>query len=165
MKARWIAGNLFALTAYLMFVGVLVVVHGVIGSLHGLGASAQTFWFDCIFSISVGTGLLLIFFGGLAGSLVMANIVLLLSVGIKNSKVAAVAGIAVVLLLRKGTDTYSQIKLLDPIRFGGNESAYSYLMVGTAIIPYFVVVLLLSIVYVIALWLVMRMSYKKYYIN
>lgn len=165
MKARWIAGNLFALTAYLCYVGVLVVVHGVIGSLHGLDASAQTFWFDCIFNISVGTGLLFIFFGGLAGALVMANIVLLLSVGIKNSKAAAVAGIAVVLLLRKGTDTYSQIKLLDPIGFGGSESAYSYLMVGTTIVPYFVVVLLLSIVYVAALWLAMRMSYKKYYIN
>ena len=165
MKARWIAGNLFTLTAYLIYVGVLMLVHGMIGSLHGLGASAQTFWFDCIFNISIGTGLLLIFFGGLAGALVIANIVMLLSMKIKNSKAAVVASIAVVMLLRKGTDTYSQIKLLNPIRFGGSESAYNFLFVGTAIIPYFVVVLILSIVYVAVLWLIMRLSYKKYYIN
>ena len=165
MKARGIAGNLFTLTAYLIYVGVLMVVHGMIGSLHGIGASAQTFWFDCIFNISIGTGLLLIFFGGLAGALVIANIVMLLSMKIKNSKAAVVAGIAAVLLLRKGTDTYSQIKLLNPIRFGGSESAYNFLFVGTAIIPYFVVVLILSIVYVAVLWLIMWLSYKKYYIN
>ena len=75
MKARWIAGNLFTLTAYLIYVGVLMVVHGMIGSLHGLGASAQTFWFDCIFNISIGTGLLLIFFGGLAGALDRKSVV------------------------------------------------------------------------------------------
>ena len=165
MKARWIAGNLFTLTAYLIYVSVLMVVHGMIGSLHGLGASAQTFWFDCIFNISIGTGLLLIFFGGLAGALVIANIMMLLSMKIKNSKAAVVAGIAAILLLRKGTDTYSQIKLLNPIRFGGSESAYNFLFIGTAIIPYFVVVLILSIVYVAVLWLIMRLSYKKYYIN
>ena len=165
MKARWLAGTLLTLTAYLFYVGVLMLVHGMIGSLHGLGASAQTFWFDCIFNISIGTGLLLIFFGGLAGALVIANIVMLLSMKIKNSKAAVVASIAVVMLLRKGTDTYSQIKLLNPIRFGGSESAYNFLFVGTAIIPYFVVVLILSIVYVAVLWLIMRLSYKKYYIN
>ncbi len=165
MKARWIAGNLFTLTAYLIYVGVLMVVHGTIGSLHGLDASAQTFWFDCIFNISIGTGLLLIFFGGLAGALVIANIMMLLSMKIKNSKAAVVAGVVVILLLRKGTGTYSQIKLLNPIRFGGSESAYHFLFVGTAIVPYFVLVLILSIVYVAALWLIMRLSYKKYYIN
>lgn len=165
MKARWIAGNLFAMTAYLIYVGMLLLVHGIIGSLHGFDASAQTVWFDCIFNINVGTGLLLIFFGGMAGTLVMANIVMLLSMRIKNSKAAAVAGIAVVWLLRKGTDTYSQIRLMNPIVFGGNESAYNFLFVGTAIIPYFVVVLIVSIIYVAALWLIMRLSYKKYYIN
>ena len=85
--------------------------------------------------------------------------------GCRASKAAVVASIGVVMLLRKGTDTYSQIKLLNPIRFGGSESAYNFLFVGTAIIPYFVVVLILSIVYVAVLWLIMRLSYKKYYIN
>ena len=78
MAASWIAGNQFALSAYLIFVGMIIVVHGSIESLHGLDASAQTFWFDCIYNINVGTGLLLIFLGGLAGALVMANIAMFL---------------------------------------------------------------------------------------
>lgn len=163
MAARWIAGNLFAMSAYLIFVGMLIVVHGSIESLHGLDASAQTFWFDCIYNINVGTGLLLIFLGGLAGALVMANIVMHLSMLIKNSKAAVVAGIAIVWLL--GRHTYSQMGLLNPAQFGGSAAVENFLIVGRVIIPYFVIVLLLSSVYIAVLWLVMRLSYKKYYLN
>lgn len=163
MKARWIAGNLFTLTAYLIFVGMLIVVHGIIESLHGLDVSAQTFWFDCIYNINVGTGLLLIFLSGLAGALVMANIAMFLSMLIKNSKAAVVAGIAIVWLLRR--HTYSQMRLLNPAQFGASAIVESFLFVGRLIIPYFVIALLLSVVYIAALWLVMRLSYKKYYLN
>lgn len=163
MAARWIAGNLFALSAYLIFVGMLIVVHGSIESLHGLDASAQTFWFDCIYNINVGTGLLLIFLGGLAGALVMANIAMHLSMMIKNSKAAVVAGIAIVWLL--GRHTYSQMGLLNPAQFGGSAAVENFLIAGRVIIPYFVIVLLLSAVYIALLWMAMRLSYKKYYLN
>lgn len=165
MKARWIAGNLFAVTAYLIYVGLLIVVHGSIASLHGLGASAQTFWFECFYNINVGTGLLIIFFGGLAGALVMANIVMFLSIKIKNSKAAAIVGIVIVGLLGKGASTYSQIRLLNPKQFGGSELITNFLFVGKAIIPYFVVVFFLSAIYIIALLLAMGLSYKKYNLN
>lgn len=163
MAARWIAGNLFALSAYLIFVGMLIVVHGSIESLHGLDASAQTFWFDCIYNINVGTGLLLIFLGGLAGALVMANIAMHLSMMIKNSKAAVVAGIAIVWLL--GRHTYSQMGLLNPAQCGGSAAVENFLIAGRVIIPYFVIVLLLSAVYIALLWMAMRLSYKKYYLN
>lgn len=163
MAARWIAGNLFTVSAYLIFVGMHIVVHGIIESLHGLNASAQTFWFDCLYNINVGTGILLVLSGGLAGALVMANIVMFLSMLIKNSKAAVIAGIVIVWLL--GRHTYSQVRLLNPIQFGGDATVKSFLFVGKAIIPYFAIVLLLSVVYIAALWLVMRLSYKRYYLN
>lgn len=163
MIARWIAGNLFAVSTYLIFVGMLIVVHGIIESLHGMNASAQTFWFDCIYNINVGTGILIILLCGLAGALVMANIVMFLSMLIKNSKVAVIAGIAIVWLL--GRHTYSQMRLLNPIQFGGSATIESFLFVGKAIIPYFAIVLLLSIVYITILWLVTRLFYKRYYLN
>lgn len=162
MTARWIAGNLFALTAYLIYVGVLIAVHGSIEGLHGLSASAQTFWFECFYNISVGGGLLLIFLGGLAGALVMADITMFLSVKIKNSKIVVAAGIVIVKLLEKAASTYSRIRLLNPKQFGGNEAAVDFLFVGRVIIPYFVVILFLSIIYITALWMITRLSFKKY---
>ncbi len=165
MAARWIAGNLFTVTTYLIFVGGLTVVHGSIASLHGLNASAQTFWFECFHNFNVGTALLIIFFGGLAGALVMANIVMLLSIKLKNSKTAAVAGIAIVWLLWKGASTYGQIRLLNPMQFGGDNLVIDFMFVGKAIIPYFVIVFALSAVYVTVLWMTMRMTYKKYFLN
>ena len=165
MAARWIAGNLFTVTAYLLFVGGLTAVHGSIASLHGLNASAQTFWFECFHNFNVGTAFLIIFFGGLAGALVMANIVMLLSIKLKNSKIAVVAGIAIVWLLWKGASTYGQIRLLNPIQFGGDNLVIDFMFVGKAIIPYFVVVFALSAVYVTVLWTAMRMTYKKYFLN
>lgn len=165
MMARWIAGNLFTLTTYLIYVGMLMAVHGSIASLHGLGASAQTFWFECIYNINIGTGLLTIFFGGLAGALVISNIVMLLSIKIKNSKITTAAGIIFVWVLGKGASTYSQIKLLNPRQFGGSDVVTGFLFIGRTIIPYFVVVILLSVVYVVLIWLAMRPCYKKYYLN
>lgn len=101
MQARWIAGNLFTVVFYMIYVLVLIAVHGGIASLHGLGASAQTFWFECFHNFSVGTALLIVFFGGLAGALVMANLVMLLSIKLKNAKLTTVFGIiAVVLMFR-----------------------------------------------------------------
>ena len=82
---------------------------------------------------------------------------------IKNSKAAVVAGIAVVWLFNR--HTYSQIGLLNPAQFGGSAVVENFLIVGRVIIPYFIIVLLLSAVYIAALWLAMRLPYKKYYLN
>lgn len=163
MRARWIAGNLFALTVYLVYWGLLIAVHGSIAGLQGLGASAQISWFECIYNINVGTGMLIIFFGGLAGALVMADIVMLLSIMIKNYKLAVVVGILTVRLLDR--PTYSQVRLLNPIRFGGNGCVTNFLFAGRTIIPYFVIVLFLGILYAVVLRLVMGRSYRKYCIH
>lgn len=165
LKARWIAANVFAITMYLIFAGGLIIVHGAIGSLHGLGASAQTFWFECILNVNVGEGLLIIFFGGLAGTLVMTNMMCFLSIKIKNSKISVIMGIIAVGLLRKGASTYSQIRLLNPTQFGGDELVTDFLFLGKTIIPYFAIVFLLSTIYIALLWFATRLSYKKYYMS
>ena len=165
LKARWIAANLFAITMYLIFVGGLIIVHGAIGSLHGLGASAQTVWFECILNLNAGAALLIISLGGLAGTLVMTNIMCFLSIKTKNSKISVIMGIVVVGLLRKGASTYSQIRLLNPTQFGGSELVTAFLFIGKTIIPYFVIVFLLSTIYIALLWLAARLSYKNYYMN
>lgn len=165
MQARWIAGNLFTAVSYLIYVGMLIVVHGGIASLHGLGASAQTFWFECLHNFSVGTALLIVFFGGLAGALVMANLVMLLSIKLKNAKLTTVFGIIAVVLMFRQASTYSQIKMLNPLQFKESALLTDFLFVGNAIVPYFVIALLLSAAYITVCWLVLRLSYKKYRLN
>ncbi len=165
MQARWIAGNLFTVVFYMIYVLVLIAVHGGIASLHGLGASAQTFWFECFHNFSVGTALLIVFFGGLAGALVMANLVMLLSIKLKNAKLTTVFGIIAVVLMFRQASTYSQMKMLNPLQFKESALLTDFLFVGNAIVPYFVIALLLSAAYITVCWLVLRLSYKKYRLN
>ncbi len=165
IQARWIAGNLFTVVFYMIYVLVLIAVHGGIASLHGLGASAQTFWFECFHNFSVGTALLIVFFGGLAGALVMANLVMLLSIKLKNANLTTVFGIIAVVLMFRQASTYSQMKMLNPLQFKESALLTDFLFVGNAIVPYFVIAFLLSAAYITVCWLVLRLSYKKYCLN
>ena len=165
IQARWIAGNLFTVVFYMIYVLVLIAVHGGIASLHGLEASAQTFWFECLHNFSVGTVLLIVFFGGLAGALVMANLVMLLSIKLKNAKLTTVFGIIAVVLMFRQASTYSQMKMLNPLQFKESALLTDFLFVGNAIVPYFVIAFLLSAAYITVCWLVLRLSYKKYCLN
>jgi len=165
MQARWAAGNLFTLVLYLIYVGLLIVVHGGIASLHGLGASAQTFWFECLHNINVGTALSLVFLCGLMGALDMANLVMLLSIKLKNGKLAAGFGIIAVVLLSRQAATYSQMKMFNPLQFKESALLTDFLFVGNVMVPYFIIVLFLGTVYIAVLSLVLRASYKRYRLN
>lgn len=166
MKARWIAGNLFTLIAYLIFIGTLVLEHGAIASLHGWNASAQTFWYECLYNINFGTGLLIMFAGGLLGAFVMANFVMLVSMITKNAKLTTAVSIIAVWLLVRFSATYSQIKLLlNPIQFKSDSLITEYLFIGNTALPYFIVVLVLTAFYVTVFQFLMKQSYKKYRLN
>lgn len=165
MQARWIAGNLFTVVFYLIYVGMLIAVHGGIAGLHGLGASVQTFWFECFHNFSVGTALLIVFLCGLAGALVMANSVMLLSIKVKHTKLATVMGIIAVALMLRQASTYSQIKMFNPMQFKESALLTDFLFIGDMIVPYFAIVLILCAAYITVLWLTLRFSYKKYHLN
>jgi len=165
MQAKWIAGNLFTAAFYLIYAGMLIVVHGGIAGLHGLRASAQTFWFECLHNFSIGTALLIVFFCGLAGVLAMANLVMLLSIKVKNTKLATLLGIIAVVLMFRQASTYSQVKMFNPLQFKESALLTDFLFVGNVIVPYFVIALFLSAAYIIVLWLLLRLSYKKYRLN
>lgn len=162
MQARWMAGNLFTVTTYSIFIGMLFLVHGAIGTLHGMDASIQTFIYECLYNINVGTGEIILILGGLSGALVMANFVMLLSIKFKNAKLVTAVGIVVVGLLIKQASTYSQIKMFNPMQFKENALLVDYLFIGNVAVPYFIVVLLLSIIYIAICKLLLRQSYRKY---
>ena len=164
-RARWIAGNLFAVSVYLIFVGVLLIEHGAVATFSGFGASAQTYWFDCIFNFSIGTGMVLKIVGGLLGALVFANASMMLSGIFKNSKVASVSAILVIAALSKLSDTYSQIKLFYPLQFSTDAVVKSFFIIGKVLVPYSVVVLLLTVLYIAVFALLIGRTDKKYHLN
>lgn len=166
MKARWIAGNLLTVTTYAIFVGTLVIGHGIVASLHGWNVSAQTFWHECLYNINVGTGLIIMMLGGLLGALVMANIIMLLSIKTKNMKVTAVLSVAIIWILVRLSSTYNQIKLLlNPIQFKSDFLLKDYLFIGNTVVPYLVATFILGILYIGSLSFIINRSYKKYRLN
>ena len=168
LNARWIAGNLFAITVYLIYSAVQIIVNGIIGGLDGWNISAQMLWTYCLHNITVGDGLLIMFLGGLLGTLVIGNIVMLLSMKLKNIKLAVAFSVIVVLLIKQTgniMDMYGTIELFSPICFEKDSLIQLYWFVGNVAVPYFVAVSVVAVLYVAVLYTGLRMSYKKYRIN
>lgn len=164
-RARWIAGNLFTISVYLIFVGILLIEHGAVATFEGFGASAQTYWFNCIFNISIGMGMVLKIVGGLLGALVFANFTMLLSCILKNSKMVAISAVLIVIVLTKLSNTYSQIKLFYPLQFSSDAVVKGFFFCGKILVPYIVVVLFLTIIYIGLIVFLLRRINKKYYLN
>ena len=164
-QARWIAGNLFTASVYMIFIGVLLIEHGAVATFGGFGASAQTYWFNCIFNINIGTGMLFKIAGGLFGTLVFANFTMLLSCLSKNLKITSVASVLAVAVLTRLSNTYSQIKLFYPLQFSSDAVVEDFFFCGKILVPYMAVVLILTVIYIgmFAFWL--RRRDKKYYLN
>lgn len=165
LNARWIAGNLFAASVYLIYLAVQIIVNGAIGTLAGWNISAQMLWTYCLHNITVGDGLLIMFFGGLMGTLVIGNIVMLFSIKLKNIKLAAVFSVIAVLLIRQTANMeglYGIIELFSPMHFEADSLVQLYLFVGNVAVPYFVAVSVVAVLYVAVLYAGMRLSYKKY---
>lgn len=169
LNARWIAGNLFSASVYLIYLTVQIIVNGTIGTLAGWNLSAQMLWFDCLYNMTIGDGLLIMFFGGLMGTLVIGNIVMLFSIKLKNAKLAAVFSVIAVLLIRQTGSMdvwyYNILELFSPIYFKNDTLIQRYLFVGNIAVPYFVAVSVVTVLYVAVLYTGVRLSYKKYHIN
>lgn len=163
--ARCIAGNLFMATVYLVFVGVLVTEHGAIASPHGWQASAQTYWYNCIYNISIGSGILLKLAGGLLGGLVVGNLIMLISMAIKNVRITSIISVVFIIVLINASSTYSQIKLLFPLQFSSDAVVTDFFVIGDILMPYYILIVFLTIIYVsVIIWL-MQLSIKRYYLN
>ncbi len=168
LNARWIAGNLFAASVYLIYLAVQIIVNGAIGSLAGWNLSVQMLWYDCLHNITLGEGLLILFFGGLLGTLVIGNIVMLFSMKLKNVKLAVVLSVIAVLFIRQTEmigGLYGIIELFSPIYFESASLVEMFLFVGNVAVPYFVAVSVVAVLYVAVLYAGVRLSYKKYAVS
>ena len=168
LNARWIAGNLFAASVYLIYLVVQIIVNGIIGTLAGWNLSAQMLWTYCLHNITIGDGLLIMFLGGLLGTLVIGNISMMFSMKLKNIKIAAIFSVIVVILIRQTAnmgDLYGLIELFSPMHFESDSLIQLYLFVGNIAVPFFVAVFIVALLYVAVLYVGMRLSYKRYAVS
>ena len=168
LNARWIAGNLFIASVFLIYLGTQLVVNGLIGTLDGWNMSAQMMWFTCLYNMTFGTGLLIMFAGGLLGVLVVGNIVMLISMKTKNMKLAAALSVVVVFMITQTENMYAIIgkfMFISPINFEKDYLIEMFLFIGNTAVPWFIVVFALTVLYVAILYIGTRLSYKKYHIN
>lgn len=168
LNARWIAGNLFAASVYLIYLALQIILNGAIGTLTGWNIAAQMLWNDCIENMTFGDALLIMFFGGLMGALVVGNIVMLFSIKLKNVKLAVVFSVIAVLLIKTNVwvGLYSIKDLFNPMYFNTDWLFRGrYLFVGNIAVPYSVLVPVIAMLYVAVLYTGVRLSYKKYHIS
>lgn len=163
--ARWIAGNLFAASVFLIYLAVQLIVNGLIGTLAGWNMSAQMMWFTCLYNMTFGEGLLIKFGGGLLGTLVVGNLVMLVSMKLKNVKLAAVLSVIAVVMILRMENLRGTKRLFTPVRFASDDLFERYLFVGNIAVPYFAVVITLTVLYVAIFRIGVKLSYKKYHIN
>lgn len=168
-RARWAAGNLFTLTAYEIFIATLIMEHGAIATLHGWNASAQTYWFSCIFNMNLGTGMLVKLIGGLLGAFIMANFVMLVSIKTKNVKLTTAISLITVWWLVKWSSYYSpllyEIRFINPLRFGSSDLVKEFVFFGKTAVPYFMITIVLAVLYYGVIWMFSKNSYKNFYIS
>lgn len=105
------------------------------------------------------------FVGGLLGALVVGNLVMLFSIKLKNVKLAAVLAIIAVLIIMRTKNMYGVIELVSPMHFESDNMFQKFMFIGNVAVPYFVVVFVLTVLYVAILYIGTRLSYKKYHIN
>lgn len=164
-NVRWIAGNMFIISIYFIFIGVQLIVNGIIATLDGWNLPAQMFWFECLHNITVGEGILILFGGGLLGAIVIGNIVMLISIKMKNRKLAVILSAIAVFWILKSKNVYGFSKMFNPANFISDSLLTGYCFVGNMALPYFVIAIIFTVFYVALLWIGIKMSYRKYYID
>ena len=164
-NVRWIAGNMFIISIYFIFIGVQLIVNGIIATLDGWNLPAQMFWFECLHNITVGEGILILFGGGLLGAIVIGNIVMLISIKMKNRKLAVILSAIAVFWILKSKNVYGFSKMFNPANFISDSLLTGYCFVGNMALPYFVIAIIFTVFYVAPLWIGIKMSYRNYYID
>ncbi|MGL4739840.1 MAG: hypothetical protein ACRC41_03430 [Sarcina sp.] len=169
MNARIIAGNIFAISIYFIFIFSLFIVISLVAGFDGLNLSAQIFWNLCPYTINLCEGLVILLFMGLLSTLIISNLIMLISLKITNYKLSTITNLLFICLLIKLTQTTNPMILqLNPIFFSTHFTTSNladfeiFYFVGEVMIPYSLIVLFLFIVYMGIIRFLTIRSYKKY---
>ncbi|WP_010296739.1 membrane protein [Clostridium senegalense] len=170
MNARIIAGNIFSVVIYAIFIGTLLIEIGVGASLHGWSTSIQTIWFTCLYNISVGTGIVIMILQGLLGVLIVANLIMLISLKVKYSKLTTFISVFSIWVLLKLANTTNPLQLqLNPIYFAKHISFFKEFdicyFIGNIMIPYSLAFIAIAFIYMLVIRVLTIRQYKRYKLN
>ena len=164
------AAVIFSSVAYLCYVGLLLIYHGIIYSLHGGNSSVQFLEGLYIFSLTTWQAMFIKIIAGYFATMVITHLILFLSALIKRGKVALlICGIYLYLVNDYGASVSNVVQKLMyfmPQRFIHQVLSTNKLtVIGSFVIPYAVIAILLSIVYMLILRLASKIVMKHYYIS
>lgn len=171
MNTKILAGNIMSVFIYLIFIMTLLLIHGVFASLDGFTTSAQLYWINCLSNINLGTGIFIMLFRGLLTLLIITNLVILISIICKTSKLGVGASLIALIMIIRGTYTVDMNKLhINPIfaatSLDGRIIDFEvYYFINDVMIPYTLVFLALALIYLLAIRIITVLYYKKYAIK
>ncbi|MGL4989880.1 MAG: hypothetical protein ACRC57_01765, partial [Sarcina sp.] len=172
MNARVIAGNVFSIGIYFIFIFSLFIIISLVAGFDGLNLSAQIFWNLCPYSIKLWQGVVILLFMGLLGTLIISNLIMLISLIISNYKVSTITNLLVLGLLVKFTQTTKPLILqLNPIFFSTHFTTSNladfeiFYFIGEIMIPYSFIVIVLFTAYMMIIRFLTVKSYKNYKIT
>ena len=167
MNARIIAGNIFAVVVYAMFIGNLLIQIGAVASLGGWSQSIQNIWHTCVYNISAGDGILIMIIQGLLVVLIITNLVMLISIKFKYSKLATILSLSSIWLIDRLTYTTDTLSLqLNPFYYvTSNISSSTYYFIGDIMIPYVLAFIGIGSMYLMIIRILTIKEYKKYKLN
>lgn len=169
MRAKRIAGNLFATMIYGTYVALLIAINGLTMTLSGVGNSIQTLWTTCLYPIHVGTGILFVIFIGWLTALFIANLTMLLSEKSKHRGIATLIMVLFIFFLKYMESTSQISKLVgNPLYFVTHFSSGEFdvfYFIGEWGVPYTVlsVIVNVSIILFTIMW--MKREDRIYWIN
>ncbi|MEG1311984.1 MAG: hypothetical protein RSD47_08265 [Romboutsia sp.] len=167
MNARIIAGNIFAVIVYALFIATLSIEIGAVASFGGWNQSIQNIWYTCLYNISAGEGILIMILQGLIGVIIIANIIMLISIKFKYSKVSTILSLASIWMIERLTYTSNSIQLqLNPLYYAkSNISSSIYYFIGDIILPYVLVFIGVAAIYMIIIRFFTVRQYRRYKLN
>lgn len=167
MNTRIIAGNIFAVVVYAMFIGNLLIQIGAVASLSGWNQSIQNMLYTCIYSISAGDGIVILIMQGLLVLLIITNLVMFISIKFKYSKLATILSLASIWLIDRLTYTTDTLSLqLNPFYYVTSTiSSSTYYFIGDIMIPYVLAFIGIGAMYLLIIRILTIREYKKYKLN
>lgn len=149
IAVKFLSGLIF--TVVFAFAQILVVylVQGIIQGFEGWNGSVQVIDCFCLLNIKIGAGFLLWCSGMLCGLLVVSGMTMMVSMLVKRVRVAIIVTSTVLYFIMKISGGYAKWRILSPFHFTSFDIINDLHPLFGTLVPYIVVVLLLTAVYLI----------------
>ncbi len=169
MKIRVTVTNLIVILTYLIFIINLIILVGGICSLSHLSQSAQNFYKYCIYNLTLGETLIIDILKGLLVIILITNLVILVSIKLRNIKISLIASLGILLFIDRLRYTDNILKLLpNPLFYVSPVVSIEfplYYFIHDYVISYIILFIPIGLLYLLLLKILIGREYKKYKIN